>query len=155
MLHFNVEPRDGPGLLRAMMRLLAGDAHISFEGFLGRMDFAPCGMPVPEEASVLRRQGIAAPPHDFLILPLEPDNEARIWLALRKSSELRRDSNLVHVQIAKGGQLAFGTYDGFHPECTWASEAVPEGEPDRLVRTGIVRAFARWTPLPPDPRPPA
>ena len=43
--------RDKPGLLTAMMRALAGEAHISFEGKLDSCPFPPGLMSSPEETA--------------------------------------------------------------------------------------------------------
>lgn len=40
---FHIVARDKPGLLRAMMRALAGDAYISFEGDLHRINLQGIG----------------------------------------------------------------------------------------------------------------
>ena len=70
--------RDKPGLLVAMMRHLAGDAHISFEGDVSRCSFASSLNPSGEETPALRRL-TAYPRQDFVVLPLTPESVAPIF----------------------------------------------------------------------------
>jgi hypothetical protein len=146
MLHYFVVPRDGPALLHAMMRLLAGGAQISFEGYFNGIDLSAFGPPIADGDTVLRRQGISSPVMDWLVLPLESETQADLWKALAASGALRREGAFAHVQIAREGKLAFGTYDNFHPQCTEASEAVPAGALEGLERTGVIKSFEVWTP---------
>ena len=63
--------RDKPGLLIAMIRELAGNAHVSFEGDLSRCVFPPDLGPDSKETATLKRQTLV-PKLDFVVLPLEP-----------------------------------------------------------------------------------
>jgi hypothetical protein len=65
-------PRDKAALLIAMMKALAGNAHISFEGNLSRCEFPPELHRSVEETATLRR-GTIAPVQDFVVLPLEQE----------------------------------------------------------------------------------
>src|SRR5438552_2787504 len=104
--------RDKPGLLIAMMRALAGDAHISFEGDLSRcrelFDLPGASM---QETEVLRRQTLY-PVQDLVVLPLEPDGIRAILDAVLPEGRVVHD--IVHVQIETAGRLEFGAYDNFH-----------------------------------------
>jgi hypothetical protein len=124
-----------------MMRVLSGGAQISFEGYLEALHLGACGTPIPQAESPLLRQGPASPPMDYIILPLEPSNESSIWRALLEGSSFGRDGCLVHVQIARGGRLAFGAYDNFHAECTWAGHAVPVEALETLRLKGVIRSL--------------
>ncbi len=81
---------------------------------------------------------------EYIILPLEPFNESPIWKALLSRPSFGREGALVHVQIARAGKLAFGAYDNFHSECTWASDAVPVTALEVLLQKGIIRSFKRY-----------
>lgn len=130
--------RDKPGLLIAMMRALAGNAHISFEGDLSRCQLSAIPGASGEESEALRRNTLV-PRQDFVVLPLEAENIRRILAEILPSGRVVHD--IIHVQIEKNGRLAFGAYDNFHPECIVAWSAVPRALLDQLQAKGILRSF--------------
>ena len=139
-----LQARDKPELLIAMMRVLAGDAHISFEGDLSR---AGSLMSIPgastEETPVLRRNTFV-PVQDFVVVPLETTTLPRLIRESSRPDRLTHD--VVHVQIEKGGSLEFGAYDNFHPKCIGVSSRVPLSLLHALHRKGILRSFEVGSP---------
>jgi hypothetical protein len=131
--------RNKPGLLIAMMRALAGDAHIAFEGDLSRCALPPALGPDPSETSTLRRHTLL-PRQDFVVLPLEDDTVRSILDAVLPDRRFMDD--IVHIQIEKNGRLEFGSYDNFHPECIVCFLGVSTDLLDRLRGNGIIRS---WT----------
>lgn len=132
-----VVARDEPGLLTHMMRLLAGDAQISFEGDLSRCVFPASVRAIPEAASPLRRQ-TAYPELDFVILALEPESVRPILETVLPENRYKDD--VIHIQIAQHGLLQFGSYDQFHEECIVCFAGVSTGFLDELMERGIIRS---------------
>jgi hypothetical protein len=131
--------RDKPGLLIAMMRSLVGNAHISFEGNLsncGRLAEIP-GSTTNETHSLKR--ATLHPRQDFIVVPLESDTTDRILDQILPDARVIRD--IIHIQIPKDGQLAFGSYDNFHPDCISTWSAVPDGLLDTLFKNGVLRSY--------------
>jgi hypothetical protein len=131
--------RDKPGLLTHMMRFLAGDARISFEGDLSHCDFPPSIPRIAEQQSVLKRQTLA-PDLDFVTLTLEPDTVRPILDAVLPCNRFMED--IIHIQIEKRGELQFGSYDQFHHECIVCFSGVPTTFLDELQQKHILRS---WT----------
>lgn len=133
-----IDPRDKPGLLRAMMRALAGDAHISFEGDLSR-----CVFPAPlkssgDETDVLRRVTFF-PKQNFVVLPLEPDFVAAIFDVVLP--ERRYLDDIIHIQIERHGELQFASYDNFHRECVMCYAEVELHLLEQLKASGVIRSW--------------
>ena len=134
-----IAPRDKPGLLRAMMRELAGDAHISFEGNLSKCTFPAILTPADEETPALMRH-TAVPRQDFVVVPLEPETVRPILDAVLPNNVFMTD--IIHIQIEKAGQLQFGSYDNFHPQCIVAFHGVSTDLLNQLEQQGVIRS---WT----------
>jgi len=136
---YRLEARDKPGLLTAVMRLLAGDdARISFEGDLSR-----CGLDgVPgtstEETPALKRATLY-PRQDFIVLGLTNDSIRTVLARVLATGGIAK--RVVHIQIEKQGTLQFGAYDNFHPECIIAGPAIPKKALDDLLSEGILKAI--------------
>jgi len=132
--------RDKPGLLIAMMRHLAGDAHISFEGNLSRCSFPSILNPSNNQTPALRR-ATASPTMDFVVLPLTPESVRPILDVVLPDNRYLRD--IIHIQIEKEGQLQFGSYDNFHHECIvgFPPGVTPELL-DRLQSSGVIRSWS-------------
>lgn len=131
--------RDKPGLLTHMMRSLAGDARVSFEGDLSRCNF-PTSIPrITEQQSVLQRQ-ILSPESDFITLALEPDTVRPILDVVVPDKRYMDD--IIHIQIEKHRELQFGSYDQFHHECIVCFLGVPTKFLDELLQKGILKS---WT----------
>ncbi len=125
-----------------MMRALAGNAHISFEGDLSRCGFPPHLHPDPLETPALRRQTLV-PQQDFVVLPLEPENIRPILDVVLPDRRFMED--IIHIQIEKHGSLQFGAYDNFHPECVVCCAGIGQDLLDHLKQNGVLRS---WT-IPP------
>jgi hypothetical protein len=130
--------RDKPGLLVALMRELAGDAHISFEGDLSRCRLEAIPGASSVESQILRRN-TTYPRQDFVLLPLEDYSIGPILSEILPEGRIVR--HIIHVQIEKGGHLAFGAYDNFHKDCIVAYSVIPEALLAKLQNTGILRSF--------------
>jgi hypothetical protein len=131
--------RDKPALLSQMMRFLAGDAHISFEGDLSKCDFAVSIPRLPEEQSILRRH-TSIPKQDFLILALEHQTIRPILDSILTEDRYMKD--IIHIQIEKRGELQFGSYDQFHHECIVCFLGVPTKFLDDLKHKRIIASWA-------------
>jgi hypothetical protein len=136
---FHIVARDKPGLLIAMMRELAGDAYISFEGDLGRIDWK--GISGLDEGQTSLRRATLTPELDFVVLPLTVETQPLIWEALSKVDHLA-DDGIIHTQIEKEERLVFGPYDNFHADCVSASDVVPRSRLEALKASGVIRSFA-------------
>jgi hypothetical protein len=132
--------RDKPGLLIAMMRHLAGDAHISFEGELSCCSFPSSLKPSGEETSALRRS-TSHPEQGFVVLALTPESVRPILDVVLPDNRYLND--IIHIQIEKAGKLQFGSYDNFHHECIvgFPPGVTPELL-NRLQSSGVVRSWS-------------
>ncbi len=132
--------RDKPGLLAAMMKALAGDAHISFEGDLSRchrlFNFPGAST---DETEVLHRATIW-PKQDFVVLPMEPEMIRPILDEVLPEGRVVHD--IIHVQIERKGQMAFAAYDNFHRSCVvcWGDNVSHELL-ERLRLSGVLRSW--------------
>lgn len=133
-----IKPRDETALLRAMMQALAGDAHISFEGNLSRCTFADSLEPSGDETEALRRQTFR-PELDFVVLPLRPEGVEPILAVVLP--ERRFQDDIIHIQIERRGELQFGSYDNFHPDCVVCCEGVETSLLDRLKSSGVIQSW--------------
>ena len=131
--------RDKPGLLIAMMKHLAGNSYISFEGDLSQSRF-PQDLPLSsEETDVLRRQ-TSRPIQDFAILPLTANTIQPILDVILPDNKYM--ISIDHIQIAKDGKLEFGAYDNFHHECIVCFLGVSTDLLNKLQANGVLRS---WT----------
>jgi len=132
--------RDKPGLLTHMMRFLAGDARISFEGNLSHCDF-PASIPrIIEQQSVLQRQTLF-PELDFITFALESDTVRPILDVVLPDRRYMDD--IIHIQIEKHRELQFGSYDQFHHECIVCFLGVPTKFLDELEQKGILKSWTK------------
>lgn len=134
-----LDPRDKPGLLVALMRQLAGNAHIALEG--DREDMETMDFSVIPDAV----EGLVAPfRHEwdkngkFIVLPLTDDTIAPIL------EEVLPEGRIVHkvgaIQIEKDGDIQFLAGDNFHRESVSVGPAVPERLLRDLMASGVL-----WT----------
>ncbi|MBN1437539.1 MAG: hypothetical protein JW936_10740 [Sedimentisphaerales bacterium] len=135
-----LDPRDKPGLLMAVMRQLAGNAHLALEGYEDDM----AEMSFDQIQGV--REGIVPPfRHEydekakFVVLPLEADTMPLIM------QEILPEGRIVHkvgaIQIEKNGAIEFLVGDNFDQECVSAGPGVPEQLLRDLVVSGVLRAY--------------
>jgi len=136
---FYVDIRDKPAFLLAAMRLLAGGAHVSFEGDLSGCDFSLILESSSQETRTLLRN-TAFPRKDFLILPLEPQTIDVVMKSVPPADLVRK---VHHIQIEKGGRLELGVYDQFHPDTSWVGEAFSAELLDSLRAKTILRSWER------------
>lgn len=131
--------RNKSALLTHMMRLLAGDAQISFEGDLSRCSFPDSVPRLPEESAVLRRCTVW-PIQDFAVLQLEHQTIQPILDAVLPDARFTED--IIHIQIAQHGELQFGSYDQFDQRCIVCFLGVPTKILDDLKHRGVIIS---WT----------
>ncbi len=134
--------RDKPGLLIAMMRHLAGDAHISFEGDLSNCAFPSDLAPSAEETPALQRAAKSRR-QDFVVLPLTPDTIRPILDVILPQNRFMKD--ICHIQIERAGKLEFGSYDNFHPDSIVCSLRVPVELLATLQHKGVIRSWTAST----------
>jgi len=135
-----IVPRDKPGVLIVMMRALAGDAHISFEGDLSRCKFPEQLRLSGEETDVLRRN-TTWPKQDFVVIPLEPATIRPILDAVLPGHRCVGD--IIHIQIEQHGELQFGSYDNFDRECIVCHSGIPTTLLNKLQASGVIRSWCR------------
>jgi hypothetical protein len=117
---------------------MVGDAHISLEGGTTVLGLATVDAAAQEETSVLRRNTLEPRQH-FFIVPLESETLLAIWRGI--GGTIARD--VLHIQIEKNGQLVFGDYDRFHPECVKFGPAFPTVLIDLLIENRVLERFRR------------
>jgi len=131
-------------LLFAVMKELAGDAQISFEGDLHELGLLSFPGALIEGPNTLKRCSLSDPPDlDFVILPLETENIKAIIAAIGGSIP----RSIIHIQIGKADKLEFGAYDNFHPECMFFGSALTGPFLNSLVSDGRLIPLDKWTHL--------
>ena len=120
-------------LLLAVMKLLAGNAEISFEGDLSSLGLLDLAGASTNETEILRRNTIW-PRQDYVVVPLTPDTIQLIFRAIGGTIP----QGIIHIQIAKEGKLEFGAYDRFHPDALTFGEIFRKDFLDDLVSQGIL-----------------
>jgi len=139
---YRLETKDRPGLLFAMMQVLAGDeSRISFEGKLSHTELVKFDGVSEEEDSVLKR-GTLWPKLDFLILSMTTENLPIITKAIRSKIAFG-DRGIIHVQIARHGKMAFAAYDCFHRDCVVAYSGVSIELLDQLTHERVIHGYKR------------
>src|SRR5579872_1381690 len=123
-------------LLLALMEELAGGAHVSFEGDLGRLTLSSIPGASGEPTTALKRNTVW-PKQDFVVVPLEPSMGQKIIAAIGGTVP----GAIIHIQIEKDRQLQFGAYDNFYPECIYFGSAVKEGVIQSLISENVMRPF--------------
>ncbi|MCD4728224.1 MAG: hypothetical protein K8R46_11210 [Pirellulales bacterium] len=129
---------DKPGLLIAMMKELAGDAWISFEGDLSRCRLTRIPGATQSETDILKRI-TPNPIQEFVVIPLETETMRLILDEVLPEGRVVHD--IIHVQIEKSGKLAFGAYDNFHSDCIVCWPIVPVSLLDNLVDKGVLKTY--------------
>ena len=135
-----LDPRDKPALLIALMRHLAGNAHIAFEGDrkdMDKMNFGAIQGVVKNLKTPFKHEWDAN--GAAIVLPL---NNHTINPILK---EILPQGRIVHkigaIQIEKDGQIEFIAGDNFHRECVSVGEDVPERLLQDLFDSGILRGY--------------
>ena len=123
----------------AMVEALAGDALLSLEGDLA--DVWPDIVAMPgtqfDEIGILKRNTIW-PRQDFAILPVEPETVDYLVRKILHRIGLKR--RVIHILVAKKGQLQLESYDNFDGEIRVGS-AVPRDVMQRLLDDRVIRSF--------------
>ena len=128
-------------LLLALMKELAGDANISFEGDLKALRLSSIPGASMEETEALKRNTIW-PKHDFIVVPLESSTSKAIVSAIGGTIP----NTIIHIQIEKGGSIQFAAYDNFHPQCIVFHPAMDKAILESLMREGIIRPYTKRLP---------
>jgi hypothetical protein len=121
-------------LLLLVMKELAGNAQISFEGDSKILPLAEIQGASQEETSLLKRN-TTAPRQDFVIVPLEHSTIPIIFAKIGGTVP----RSVRHIQVQKNAQLAFAVYDNFHPECLSFGTAITDMFIDSLVTEGLLQ----------------
>lgn len=125
----------------AMMEELAGGAHVSFEGDLQGLKLSSISGASSEPTTALKRNTLQ-PKQDFVVVPLEPSTGQEIIAAMGGTVP----GAIIHIQIEKNGELQFGAYDNFYPECIYFGSAVREGVIQLLISQNIMRPYIERRP---------
>jgi hypothetical protein len=120
-------------LLLAVMKHLAGNAEISFEGDLSSLGLHVLLGASTKETEILRRN-TSWPRQGYVVVPLTPDTIQPIFRAIGGTIP----QGIIHIQIAKEGKLEFGAYDRFHPDTLTFGEVFSKDFLDDLVSQGIL-----------------
>jgi hypothetical protein len=128
-------------LLFAVMKELAGEAQISFEGDLHKLGLFSFPGALIEGTNTIRRCSLSDPPDlDFVILPLETENIKSIVAAIGGSIP----RSIIHIQIGKANKLEFAAYDNFHPECMFFGNVLTGPFLDSLISDGLLIPLDKW-----------
>ena len=128
-------------LLLAVMEELAGGAHVSFEGDLRGLTLLSISG-APEEPTAVLKRNTLWPKQDFLVVPLEPSMDQKIIAAIGGTVP----GAIIHIQIEKDGQLQFGAYDNFHPQCIFFGTGVKQAFLESLVAQSIMSPYTERPP---------
>jgi len=137
----HLKPSNTELLVAQTMEALCGDsAYVSLEGFYLPKEVCTLSGASSLETELLRRNTIA-PVLQFVVVPLSMENLPTLKSFICHSSVLKDECGLIHIQIAKAGQLAFGAYDNVHEECTvlYSPFALPLCE--SLVKSGAIASY--------------
>jgi hypothetical protein len=123
-----------------MMRYLAGDAQMSFEGTFDGSKLPESIARIAEDQSRLKPCSIYRE-FPFVIVALEPTTIKPILDTILPNNLFME--NIIHLQIAKSGKIQFGCYDNFHPDCITAYSSVSPEFLDELLHRGIIKSWER------------
>jgi hypothetical protein len=146
-LKWQLHPRDKPGLLWGVLNQVDGlNAHLALEGYLGVTTLLNRPDADLNETALLKRQGYAIPPTDFVVFPVSPGLVKQLKMEINARGRFgeRAFSNdywLDHAQLEVEGTLLFGGYDGFHRECVYAWSPLTETFLQGLVRNGVLVSY--------------
>jgi hypothetical protein len=136
-----LDTRDKPRLLFAMMQALAGEnSSLSLEGNLSHTELVRFEGVSHEESGALKR-GTLQPRLDFLILPLTLQNVEGIEKAIHSKVGFKGANGIIHAQIEVNGKIQFAAYDNFHRDTVIVGGDVPTDLLDELVQLRILRGY--------------
>lgn len=127
-------------VVQTMEALCGSDAFISLEGFRIPKEVRVLLGASPLETAVLRRN-TTAPVLQFVVVPLTTVTLATLKSSIGHAFVLEDEGGLIHIQIAKGGQLAFGAYDNVHEECTVLYPPFAQPLAEALLKTSAITSF--------------
>jgi hypothetical protein len=135
-----LDPRDKPALFAEVVRHLAGDAHIAFEGDAAAMAIIDV-MSIP--GAVV---GVTAPFarnwDQGTVLVSMPLDDTTIPLILQRVMPEARIVHCVHaISIAKNGRIEFLAADDFHRDCVSVGPAFDPSLLDRFVASGALWGY--------------
>jgi hypothetical protein len=105
---------------------------------------APLSIPgASEEPTAALKRNTLWPKQGFEVVPLEPYMDRKIIASIGGPVP----GAIIHIQIEKDGQLQFGAYDNFYPECIYFGSAVKEGVIQSLVSQNITRPYTDRRPI--------
>jgi hypothetical protein len=136
--YHHIPVRDPIPFLSAVIEALHGDAYVSLEGDLSRLDLSDIENIRTEPTDALPRQTLD-PKLGFVIIPLEADTKDAIIQNILPRIGIR--TRVVHVQITKRGKQVFAAYDNFDPDCVWLRPIVSGELIDQLVREKVIRSY--------------
>ena len=133
-----VTPKDKLRLLDAFLKLLVGDAQVSFEGDLSRCDFSGLEEYKISPFGELHRIN-TEPGSDYAAYALDGDSIEVIarWLVNPDCAIEAID----HIQIQKEGALQVLIGDNFDDECVSVGPLVSVEILERLLSEGIISGY--------------
>ncbi len=148
-MFFRVHVKKRVRFLQTILDYYWGDAFVSFEGDLSTGDFSdfPGVSYRPRlifklnkfrpRLLILKRNTLSSE-FDIAILPLEEHTVEIIKKDILNHIGVRY--KVIHIQIAKHGELVAGIYDNFHPDTVWVKE-FPESVLEKMLEDKIIAAY--------------
>jgi hypothetical protein len=138
MMGYRLEVKKSVELVKAVIELFSGNAHLSLEGQLKGKDFSFVEGIVTEPNEILKRNTLE-PQQDFVILPVEVETKEVIKQKILPQVGLRQ--NVYHVLMEKEGELVFAAYDNFHPDTVLITGEVPRSWLEELLQQQVIKNF--------------
>jgi hypothetical protein len=125
-----------------VLKYLPPDARVSLEGALKDLSIDSSLIISTEPIGPFKRNTIS-PIEEFFVLSNRSMVTTPVWEKLK--SKFGEDLGVTHVLVESNGKLVFWAYDGFHPDCTGASDDIPETFLIELQQKGLIASFERRT----------
>ena len=126
--------------LQSILDFYCGDALISFEEDLSTFDFSQFSGASSQPTSILKRNTIS--PHlDFVILSLE--EKTLEFIKKNVLNHIGLQKNVVHILVAKNGELVVGIYDHFDPDCVWVKLDFPRSALEGLQEQKVIASYKK------------
>ncbi len=126
-------------LVKAVIELFSGNAHLSLEGQLKGKDFSFVEGIATEPTEILKRNTLEPQHHNFVILPVEAGTKEIIKQKILPQVGLRQ--NVFHVLMEKEGKLVFAAYDNFDSDGVWITGEVSEDWLEELLQQKVIKFF--------------
>jgi hypothetical protein len=127
-------------LLASLLELLCGNARLSLEGDLSRVDLTKIPGVSRTPSGSLKRNTIS-PQQEFIIVPVE--DHAVVRNLRRNFPRIGLKSLILHILIEKDGELAFAAYDQFYGGKAWVSDRIGKSFLESLQEKGIIKSFIK------------